>query len=270
MITTPYESQEADPILQEFRRRAVSNTLATDSATPPSTSATTSGSAPVRQQILQRFTSATISPTEMPSFVPMDTLTGLIDVEAVSKALAEAGHHDLSSDQCAKIADTLPRVFATLLLIGNIGAILDFEFRGFTDSIFPLLRVRQSFHSSGFDAPPDDGEVRSWGWHTTIYPLPYDYDGEIHPVSRCFQDPSLWTLDEFETFYNSQWLFSAPVFDPEKFEYLLAPQSPLPFTTVTPHRAEGTLCSQVYMASIHPAHLSWQNTVRSYLVTVVH
>lgn len=257
----PYEGQEADPILQKFRRRAVSKTLATEPTTSRGTSASTSGSAPVRQQILQRFTSATISPTGMPSFVPMDTLTELIDVETVSMVLAEAGRHGLSSEKCANIANTLPRVFATLLLIGKVEAILNFEFREFTDDIFPFTRV---------DAPLEGREMQSLGWHTTIHPVRDGLDSDNHRVSECFQDFSLWTLDEFERFYNSQWLFSAPVFGSEKFEYLLAPQSPLPLTTLTPHRAGGVLCSQVYMASIHPAHWSWENTVRGYLVTVVH
>lgn len=259
----PYEGQEADPILQGFRRRAVSNTLAAESTTSRGTSASTIGSAPVRQQILQRFNSATITPTDMPSFVPMNKLTELIDIETVSITLAEAGRHDLSSELCANIADTLPRVFATLLLIGNIEAIFCFESRGFTDDIFPLLRA---------ETPPVGMELQDldWDWYTTIHPLnlPDGFDGEPHPVSICFEDPSLWTLDKFERFYDSQWIFSAPVFGQEKFEYLLAPQSPLPLTTLTPHRAGGVFCSQVYMASIHPAHLSGQNTLGTALCEV--
>lgn len=250
----PYEGQEADPILQGFRQRAVSNTLEGKRATSRDTSAPTSGSAPNREQILQKFTLATVSPTDMPSFVPMDTLTELIHAETVSMALAEAGCHGLSIEKCANIADTLPRVFATLLLIGNVEAILEFKSQGFNDGILPLLR-RSKVAFEG-------REKQGLGWNITVYRLSDEPYGGISKVSRCFKNPSLWTLDKFNLFYNAQWLFSAPVFDPEKFEYILAPQSPLPFTTITPHHAGGALYSQVYMANIHPAHLSWKNTVR--------
>lgn len=257
-----YEGQKADPILQEFRRRAVSNTLATEStASHDNNSASTSGSPTVREQILRRFTSAKISPIDLPSFVPIDTLTTLISIKIVSRALAEVGRRDVSSGQCANIYNTLPRVFATLLLMGNVEAILDFEARNFTDSLFPLVRA---------DISPEHRGIQLADWYSTIRPL-FERSGDgIHPVSRCFQDPLLWTPDKFEQFYKSQWLFSAPIFGPEKFEYALDPQSPLPLTALTPHRTSAFLGSQVYMASIHPAHLLWQNTVRAYIFTFIH
>lgn len=286
----PYEGQEADPILQGFRRSALSM-LAPKSTTPcgtppqsttpcgtspksttpygtPPQSTTPSGtppptsvSDPVRQRILQSFTRATIYPTGLPSFVPINTLTELINIQTISTALAEAGRHDLSFSKCAKIARTLPRVFATLLLIENVQAISDFESQELTDRILPLLRP---------DAPPKGREVDFVAWHSTIHTFSDEPFGSVHPVSKCFRDPSLWTLDKFKHFYNSQWLFSAPVFESKKFEYILAPQSPLPFSTRNPHQAGGVHRSQVYMASIHPAHLSRQNTVRGFLVTIVH
>lgn len=254
----PYEDQETDLILEEFRRSAVSNILETEPTTHRDTSLSMSGTLSVRQQILQRFAWATKYPTNFPSFVPIDTLTELIDVKTVSMTLAEAGRRDLSSATCANIANTLPRIFATLLITGKVEAIIQFELQGFTDDIFPLLRA---------DAPPKGRETRFRTWYSTIHPLSVDLDDDIHPVSNCFQDPSLWTLAEFGRFYHSQWLFSAPVFALEKFEYLLDPKSPLPFTTLSPYGV-GTgqrPFSQVYMASIHPAHLPWQNTVRVYL-----
>lgn len=257
-IRSPYVGQEADPILQGFRRRAVSMQV-TENTIPRDNSASTSGLASIRQRILQRFTSATISPPDMPSFVPMGTLTELIDAETVSMALAEIGQHHVSSVRCRRIADSLPRFFATLLVIGNVEAVLEVQLRSFTDVHFPLLRA---------ETPPKGRELEFAAWNSTIYPLFDDLYGGIHPVSDCFQDPSLWTLEEFKRFYNAQWLFSAPIFVPERFEYLLAPQSPLPLTRFTPHRVGGVLCSHVFMASIHPAHLSWDNSVRAYLVIV--
>lgn len=257
-MKTPYEGQEADPILQEFHRNAASISETEHAASCGiSTPTSESGSTPVRQRILQSFKSATISPANLPAFVPMDTLTELIDVETVSMALAEAGRPHLWPETCNHIVQFLPRVFATLLVIGNVEAILDFGARHFTDSSFPLMRD---------NSPPEDREISSETWYSTIHPFAdalEDYDG-MHPVSRCFQDPSLWTLDGFERFCEEQWIFSAEVFVPTKFEYLLAPQSPLPFTTLTPHWADGVLRSQVYTASIHPAHLSLRNTVRSF------
>lgn len=261
MTTVSYEGQEADPILQEFRRHAVSISK-TEPASSPGTSTPTSasGSAPVRQRILQSFKLATISPPNLPAFVPIDTLTELIDVETVSMALAEAGCHDPNSEMCDRIAQSLPRVFATLLVIGKVEAILEFETRYVTDRSFPLKCS---------DSYPEDIGFQFKAWYSRIHPLDTDLDG-IHMVSNCFEEPSLWTLDEFERFYESQWVFSAPVFVPERFEYLLAPESPLPFTTVTPHGVGGVLSSQVYMASMHPAHLSPNNNVRTHLVTVLH
>lgn len=261
MMMIPYDGQEADPILQEFRRHAVFISE-TEPAASSGTSTPISASepAPVRQRILQSFTSATISPANLPAFVPMDTLTELINVETVSLSLAEAGRHDLSSGTCSHIAQFLPRVFATLLVIGNVEAILEFGSRHVTDSVMPLLRA---------ESPPEDRKIEFEAWYSTIHPHFDDLDG-IHPVSSCFQDPSLWTLDSFEGFYQSQWIFSAPVFVRKKFEYLLAPQSPLPFTSLTPDRMGGVFSSQVYTASMHPAHLSSKITVSAYVVTVLH
>lgn len=254
MMKVPYEGQHIDPILHGFRRRFASNMIETESNTPGDTS--------VRQHILQKFTSATVSPIDMPAFVPMDTLTESIHAKTVSMAAAEAGLHDLSFVKCTVIARALPRVFATLLLIGNVQAISEFESRGFTDEIFPL---------SVGEADAEGRNTQSWGWHFTIHPLLGDDSyRDRHPVSECFENPSMWTLDQFKLFYDSQWLFSAPVFGPNKFEYRIARQSPLPLTTLTAHRADGFHYSQVYMASIHPAHLSFQNTVRGCLFTVMH
>ncbi|KAJ0115598.1 hypothetical protein J7T55_010421 [Diaporthe amygdali] len=251
-ITIPYEGQDADPILQGFRRRAISRTLAEKATTRGDSSATASGSTPVRQEILQKFKSATIFPVDMPPFVPIDAIIDVLDVETILTALVEASCESVGSEKCDYIAENLLRVFATLLFIGNPQAILEFEFRGFTDDVFPLACANTN---------PEGNEKEGLGWYRTIHPFTGDPNDDLHPVSRCFENPSLWTLDKFEHFYASQWLFSAPVFGTDKFEYLLAPQSPLPLTTLTSHQAGGVLCSQVYMASIHPAHLSSQTTM---------
>lgn len=246
-----YEGPYTDPILQKFLQYPVSSW--------PPARPKTSGSDPVRQQILQSFTSAIISLTDMHPFVPIETLRNLFDRDTVALALAEAGCDGVDTGTCSYIANDLPRVFATLLLIGNVQAILEFKIQGLNDDLIPLIRDYKL---------PKERELAGWAeWYRPIHSFSDDELIYEQPLRRCFSVDSLWTLDKFQRFYDAQWLFSAPIFHPGKFEYALAPEIPLPFTRVTPYHLNvgGGSPRGLYMARIHSAHLFPRTTVRSHL-----
>lgn len=199
---------------------------------------------------MQKFKSATISPVNMPPFVPIDAIIDLLDSETISTALVEASCESVESEKCAYIAENLLRVFATLLFIGNPQAILEFEFRGFTDDVFPLTCA---------DKLPEGNEKEALRWYSTIHPFTGDPNDDLHPVSRCFENPSLWTLNKFEHFYASQWLFSAPVFGTDKFDTSwLHKVLCLSIRWPRTRRAESSVAEFTWPASTQPIYLPRQ------------
>jgi hypothetical protein len=72
-----------------------------------------------------------------------------------------------------------------------------------------------------------------------------------------------WDYDNVSDFYESQWLFLAPVFTKQQFVYELDDACPLPFTSINPLSEKMSAFSIVQEATIHPGHQSIISSVSS-------
>lgn len=88
-----------------------------------------------------------------------------------------------------------------------------------------------------------------------------------HGQQKTWPSFNKWLAEQVETFETKQWVFMAPVFAADTFDYIIPMKCPLPIQKRIDHSKRG-YSGSVYEVAIHEAHL--QVFIHCFLRTATH
>lgn len=168
------------------------------------------------------------SAMENRKFVPLDVLE---DVFTLGNTMGALESNGLDPMLAHSIHQKALKVFAILVLVEQVAKTAELLREGLTDKDLPL----------GYEVNDGAWAIRSYRHESDIL--------ESQTEWKAFRG---WSSNTKYNFCERQWMFLAPVFRQEHFDYFLHRDVILPFTKVEP--VKKSFFSQVYHVKIHPRH----------------
>jgi hypothetical protein len=191
--------------------------------------------ATLARKILESFEH---SVTDNKSFVPEQTLPNILTHDCIAAALQAAG---LSTGLAQIVHNKVLKTFAILIRISRLHYLDNLLAEGFSDADLPV-------HYFIADEP---GAVRF---------IRNNYDEETGQTEwTAFRS---WDENAVFDFFERQWQFLAPIFEPDVFEYRLHRDAILPFTWKGQLKEGGF--GQVYQVIVHEHHLRMDQKVKKF------
>lgn len=174
------------------------------------------------------------------SFAPEDTeaaITHEVELDATAESLSQLVQYVHDPRQPAK------RLFLALLMIDSVSTLKSFYRSEFCDRDLPVhhescYRKGDGGHQSHYYVVSTPSESKEWSFFSS------------------------WSENNVEAFERAQWMFLAPVFTRDKFEYPINQDYPLPITWKAPEPKYG-YSSSVYEVEMHEAHQQVLSNVSS-------